>query len=272
MLADTHAHLDFTDDVGGWIERAKNNGVNKIICVGTSVDASKKCVEIAEKYSSDELSIFATCGIHPEDGRSDIKKIGSLLHCFETLKEIAQSSKKVVAIGETGLNYYLETKGQRLETSENERKFQRKLFEVQVGLAAELKLPLIVHCRNGWDEIFDLLSSNSQKLKAGGLFHSWTGHWEAAQKALDLGFYISFSGIVTFKNAPAVREVAAKVPLERMLLETDSPFLAPHPLRGSKNEPKNVKIIAEFIARLRDLPIDRLADVTSRNAGRLFGI
>lgn len=269
-LVDTHAHLDFTDDVEGWCQRAKEAGVNKIICVGTSVEASRKCVEIAEKFSDAQLQIYATVGIHAQEGKGDINKFG--FHYINIMKKIVESSRKVVAIGESGLDYFLENKDKRIRTSEEDKKFQEELFEAQIGLAVELGLPILIHCRNAWEETFSLLSTDYRLPTPPGLFHSWTGDWGAAKKALDLGFYISFSGIVTFKNAPTVQEVARKMPLERMLLETDSPFLSPHPLRGSPNEPKNVRIVAEFIAQLRNLPVERIAEITSRNAGRLFEI
>jgi TatD DNase family protein len=267
MLIDTHAHLDFSDDLDGWLAGAKSEGVTKIICVGTSVDASGKCAEIAQEYSSKDLQIYATCGIHAQDGKDDIKNSGSLYQCINTLKQIASDSNKVVAIGECGLD--VKVISEKLKVISE----QRELFEGQIKLAEELKLPLIIHCRNAFDETFDLLSVvNGQLSNVCGLFHSWTGNWEAAQTALNLGFYISFSGIVTFKNAPDVQEVAKKIPLDRVLIETDSPFLSPEPLRGKQNEPKNVRIVAEFIARLRNLPVDQIASVTSNNAGRLFGI
>ncbi|MCR4324656.1 MAG: TatD family hydrolase [Candidatus Curtissbacteria bacterium] len=328
-LIDTHAHLDLpagrqVSDLDGWLSRAKEAGVGKIICVGTSIDASKKCIEIAEKHSDEDLEIFASCGIHPEDGKDDIKKYGhssvilrseatpesdsgqalrlrsgpikgreftesarmtdSLAGCMAELKKVAQSSKKVVAIGECGLDYRLTTDNEQLTTDE-EKEFQRKLFKDQIKLAADLNLPLIIHCRNGWDEIFDLLTINDRQSPAvlanaaglqqstlKGVFHSWTGDWTAAEKALGLGFYISFSGILTFRNAPLIQEVARKVPLERAVVETDSPFLSPEPLRGKKNEPKNVRITIEFLAELRNTSLEEIADVTARNAEKLFGL
>lgn len=142
-------------------------------------------------------------------------------------------------------------------------------------------MPLVVHCRNGWDEIFDLIaeklgSTSLQRVQRGetlsGVFHSWTGNWGAAKKALDLGFYISFSGIVTFKNASDIQEAAKKAPLDRIILETDSPFLTPGPLRTEKNEPRNVKIIAQLLASLRNQPFDEVAKITAQNVKRLFGI
>ena len=272
MLVDTHAHLDFTNDQEGWCQRAKEVEVNKIICVGTSVEASRKCVEISEKYSSDDLQIYATVGIHAQDGKSDVGKFGSLEKCTLQLKQTALSSEKVIGVGECGFDVKFTTDRKQL-TTDKEIEFQKGLFEAQIKLANELELPLIVHCRNAWDSTFEILSNVSGQLSnVPGVFHSWTGDWEAAKRVLEMGFYISFSGIVTFKNAPKVQEVAKKMPIDRMLLETDSPFLTPHPLRGSKNEPKNVKITASFIAQLRNVPVDQLASVTSKNVGRLFGI
>ena len=288
MLVDTHCHLDFTEDPQEWIDNAIKNDVRTLICVGTSIVASKKCVDIAEKYSTPDIAIYASVGLHPQEGQSDVKRLG-LYQCINTLKQITSSSNKIVAVGECGLDYYPEsdpsstrstsfdrTQDKSLRaseskqvTSEEEKDKQRKLFVEQIKLAKELDLPLLVHCRNGWDEIFDLLSTVNRE-PITGLFHSWTGDWQAAKKALDLGFYISFSGILTFKNAPQVHEVAKKVPLDRVLLETDSPFLSPEPLRGKTNSPKNVKIVAEFLAKLRGQSPDRIGEVTTNNASKLF--
>ncbi len=277
MLVDSHAHLEVIDDLEGTLDRAKDAGVSKILAIGASIETSKRAVEISDKLSTDDLAIYAAVGIHPKDGRADVEKFG-LLRCFETLKQIAGSSNRVVAIGECGLDYYLGSRGpsmglrasQGLETSEKERSFQRELFEGQIKLAADLGLPLIIHCRNAWDDVFKLLTINHKLLPNRGVFHSWTGDWEAAQKALGLGFYISFSGIVTFKNAREIQEVAKKAPLERILIETDSPYLSPEPFRGRKNEPKNVKITAQFLAKIRGLPFAKIADVTTGNAEKLF--
>ncbi|MDP2632636.1 MAG: TatD family hydrolase [Candidatus Curtissbacteria bacterium] len=310
-FVDTHTHLDFANDPVVWIERAKEAGVNKIICVGTSVEASRKSVEIAEKYSTSkdsgqarmtekkEMQIYATVGIHAQDGKGDVEKFGGLDKCIDELRKIldqAENDKLIVGIGECGFDIHLVASDQRPVTNDEERGFQKELFEVQIKLAAELRLPLVVHCRNAWEETFQLLTAYSRQLTANGVFHSWTGDWEAAKRAIDLGFYISFSGIVTFKNAVDIQDVARRMPLDKMLLETDSPFLTPEPIRSGRppkltsrlsstirtrleernrrvfrqNEPKNVKIIAQFIARLRNLPVSQVASVTSVNAGRLF--
>ena len=293
MLIDSHTHLDSVEDLRIVLTRAKSEGIEKIVTVGTSIEASKKSVEISEKYSSNVVKIYATCGIYPQDGEKEIKNLG-LYQCINSLIQITKTSDRVIGIGETGLDYRLTTNpstshstlrdgssdsdskssGQlRQLTTDKEKAFQKELFRAQIKLAAQLKLPLVIHCRNAFDETFDLLSVvKCQLSNVTGVFHSWTGDWNAAKKALDLGFYISFSGIVTFKNAKDIQEVAQKVPLNRMLLETDSPYLSPQPYRGKPNEPKNVKIVAQFIADLRGQPFDKIAEVTSRNAERLFGI
>jgi len=290
MLTDSHAHLDFLTE-GRTIKEvlfdAQEAGINKIICIGTSIEASKKSIEISEKYSGDDLQIYATCGIHPQDGKSEVEKLG-LIHCFKTLKQAAQSSKKVVALGECGLDYYTDPTGERPATTEEEKGFQRELFKKQIKLAADLNLPLVVHCRNAWDEVFEILEREqgptlpetppfdktqdrqSRSFNLRGVFHSWTGNVETMKKALEIGFYISFSGIVTFKNAQDIQESAKIVPLDRILIETDSPFLAPEPLRGKQNEPKNVRIIAAFLASLRNEKIEAIEKAVSENFSALF--
>ena len=281
MLVDSHTHLEAIEGLEGVIERAKEAGVGKIVTIGTSIESSKKAIEIADSTSSVRLrselrgakenfpEIYATVGLHPKDANKEIERFG-LLSCFKTGKQLAQSSNKVVAIGECGLDYYLGFRGQGSGTSDEEKKIQKELFVEQIKLADELKLPLVIHCRNGWEEIFDLIDKRGRTSL--GVFHSWTGDWEAAKKALALGFYISFSGIVTFSNAADIQGVATKMPIEKMLLETDSPYLAPEPFRGSTNEPKNVKIVAQFIAGVRNQTVDEISSKTSANARKLFNI
>src|SRR3989344_8013938 len=165
MLVDSHAHLEAIDDLERVIERAK-----------------KKAIEIAEKFSSNDLKIYATVGLHPKDANKEIERF-SLLSCFKTGKQLAQSSNKVVAIGECGLDYYLGFRGQGLGTSDEEKKIQKELFVEQIKLADELKLPLVIHCRNAWDEIFNLITTtiSNRGLTPKGVFHSWTGNWNAAK-------------------------------------------------------------------------------------------
>ena len=272
MLTDTHAHLELFEDLEEVLARAKEAGVSKIITIGTSLATSKTAISIAEKYSNNGMEIYATCGIHPNDGAEEVENLG-LVRVMKNLREIAKSSNRVVGIGECGLDYHFkqETGNKKLETSAEEKKFQRELFSTQIKLAINLDLPLVVHCRNGWDEIFELLTINHKQLTAlRGVFHSWTGDLDAMKKAMNLGFYVSFSGIVTFTNAKNIQCAAKKIQTDRILVETDSPFLAPGPLRGSQNEPKNVRIIGQFLAEHLNLPIGKIEKFTTNNADNLF--
>ncbi len=267
MLVDSHAHLELFEDLEEVLARAKEAGVSKIVTIGTSLETSKRAIQIAENFTTTELEIYATCGIHPNDGAEEVNNLG-LIDVMKKLKEISKSSKKVVGIGECGLDYFFE--GSR-KTSDSEKEFQRKLFGEQIKLAANVGLPLVVHCRNAWEEIFELLTINHKKLtNLRGVFHSFTGGVNDAKKAVDLGFHVSFSGIVTFKNAPDIQEAALKTPLDRILIETDSPFLTPEPLRGSQNEPKNVRIMGQFLAKHLNLSIGKIEALTTTNANSLF--
>lgn len=268
MLVDTHAHLELFEDLDDVLGRAKEVGVTKIITIGTTLETSRKAIQIAEKFSVSELEIYATCGIHPNDGAEEVENLG-LGDVMKELQKIATSSKKVVGLGECGLDYFLDSSGQRPVTSDKEKDFQRKLFNKQIKLAIDLDLPLVVHSRNAWDEIFDYMK---QGRPLRGVFHSWTGNLDAMKKAIDLGFYISFSGIVTFANAADIKEFAKKAPIEKILVETDSPFLSPEPIRGMKNEPKNVRITADFISSLRGSSLLEISDATTRSACEVFGI
>lgn len=279
-LIDSHAHLELFEDLDEVLENAKAAGVFKIVTIGTSLATSKMAIKIAEKYSHEGLEIFATCGIHPNDGAEEVENLG-IGEVTKKLKEIVKSSKKVVGIGECGLDYHFKqetgdkkpfgrTQG-KLETSEKEKKFQRELFSAQIKLAADFDLPLVVHCRNGWDEIFELLTINHKQLtNLRGVFHSFTGGIAEINKAIDLGFYVSFSGIVTFTNAKNIAEAAKQIRTDRILIETDSPFLTPEPVRGSQNEPKNVTIIGRFLAEHLNLPLGRMEKITTDNAKELF--
>ncbi len=262
QFIDAHAHLEILNDLKIVLLRAKETGVAKIVTCGSSLEWSRKCVELAED-GNNLVEIFACCGIHPQDGKTEVGRLGS--GYIEHLKTLIESSDRVVAIGECGLDY--------LDgTGSEERAFQKELFRSQVELAQEQKLPLVVHCRNAWVDIFDPLTMNHSQLTTRGMFHSWTGSLADAKRAVALGFYISFSGIVTFRNAGEIVDVAKWVPSDRMLVETDTPFLSPIPLRGKPNEPKNVKITAQFIANLRSESIEKIAETTTRNAKKLFGI
>lgn len=277
-LVDCHAHLETLEDIKIILLRAKEAGISKIITCGSSCKWSTKCVKIAENDSGNLVQIFACVGVHPHDGKDEILKLGDL---YLTQLRNLSTSKKVVAIGECGMDFYEEgekrpadTKvlaGKQL-TTDKDVEFQKKLFLQQIELACELKKPLVIHCRNAWDQILSILEQNKSKLTKGGMFHSWTGTLEDAKRAIKLGFYISISGIVTFKNAGEIVDVAKWVPIDRLLLETDSPFLSPVPVRGKTNEPKNVRITAQFVAKLRGVSFEEISEATTRNAEKLFGI
>ncbi len=271
MLVDTHAHLEVLENLPLVLENAKRAGVSKIITIGTSIASSKRAIDLAEKFSDSDLGIFATVGIHPFDGKDDVDTLG-VEKAVGTLAELASTSKRVVGVGESGLDYYTSDNDKRPTTTDDERNLQRKLFGTQAKLADELNLPLIVHCRNGWDEIFEILTRGTWNLTCGGVFHSFVGSVQDLQAAAALGFYVSFSGIVTFSNAQNIQGAARTADISKMLLETDSPYLTPEPFRGQKNEPCNVKIIADFLANLKGLQFGDLYDKTSKNAEKLFNL
>ncbi len=254
MLTDSHAHLDmkvFDEDREKVIQDAMANGVSRIITVGIDLDSSTKALDLAKRYPS----VFATVGCHPHDADQ----------CSgEALKRMADltSDPKIVAWGEIGLDFYRE-----YSSSEN----QVRIFKQQLGMAEDLGLPVIIHDRDAHEQIFAILKKMGQREKP-GVIHCFSGNRELADAFLALGFYISIPGTVTYKKASVVKEVAASIPLERMLVETDAPFLAPTPSRGKRNEPAFVVHTAREIARLRNMPFEEVAIQTSTNARDLFGL
>ncbi|OGQ83001.1 MAG: hydrolase TatD [Deltaproteobacteria bacterium RIFCSPLOWO2_12_FULL_60_19] len=256
FLVDSHAHIqgeEFSDDIDGVIQRAKQAGVEKIVVVGGAGDLASNQRAVALARSHDGL--FATVGMHPHDAKAVSEEE------LAQLRELAKDSK-VVAIGETGLDFYY---------NHSPREIQMKIFRRFIGMARATELPLIVHDRDAHREIAELLLAEGER-KLRGVIHCFTGDYQAAKAFLDLGFYISFSGIVTFKNAAPLREVAQKLPLDRIFVETDSPYLAPVPHRGKRNEPAFVRLVAETIASVREMPLEDLIHATSQNAHALFGI
>lgn len=256
MLIDSHAHIqgkEYAGEVEAVIARSREAGVEKIIAVGGAGDMSSntEAIALASSYSD----IYATVGMHPHDA----KDVGDME--VGKLKELTARSK-VVAVGETGLDYYY---------SHSPHDVQRRVFTQFIHMASETGLPLVVHERDAAEDVAELLrSEGAGKLR--GVIHCFTGNYEAARAYLDLGFYLSFTGIITFKNAEPLRDVARRVPLERMLVETDSPYLTPVPHRGKRNEPAFVRFVAETIARLKEVPLEMVAKVTSDNVHALFGI
>jgi TatD DNase family protein len=251
MLVDSHCHLDFPDlaeKVDEALALMRENGVSHALCVSVTLQEFPQVRALAERYPN----LYASVGVHPDYDNVPLV----------TEKELVALADhpKVIAIGETGLDHYRIKGG---------AEWQRERFRTHIRAARSSGKPLIVHMRDAAEETLRIMREERAP-EVGGVMHCYTGTWDVAQAAMDLGFLISFSGIVTFKNAGALREVAKKVPLERMLIETDSPFLAPVPYRGKTNEPGLVKYVAEEIARLREVPFDAVAAATRSNFFRLF--
>ena len=250
-LVDSHCHLDFPElaaDLPGILARMAEAGVGWALCAGVTLERLPAVMDIAHANPN----VFAAVGVHPdtEEGAEPDEA---------TLVALA-ADPKVVAIGETGLDYY------RLE---GDLEWQRRRFRTHIVAARATRKPLIIHTRAAASDTLRLLrEENAQEV--GGVFHCFTEDMDTARQALDLGFMISFSGIVTFKNAAALKEVAVAVPLERMLVETDSPYLAPVPHRGKTNEPSFVRHVAVEIARLKGLSLEAVAEATTGNFFRLF--
>ena len=254
MLIDSHAHLDdrrFDDDRESLIKNFKNNNIELVINIGADLKTSQASVELAKKYES----IYAAVGVHPHSA----KEVNTMV--MEQLKELAEN-EKVIAIGEIGLDYYYDN---------SPRDVQRKWFIEQLKLAKELDLPVIIHTRDAAGETFEILKNN-QNGNVRGVLHSYSGSVEMALDYVKMGFYISIGGPVTFKNARIVREVAEAVPLDKLLIETDCPYLTPEPYRGKRNEPVYVKYTAEKIAEIKKISYDELVKATNANTKRLFKI
>lgn len=254
MFIDTHTHLfypNFEGEVDNVIERAVQSGVEYMIVPGTDLATSLQAIELAQKYDI----IYASIGVHPHDSKDWNDSL------IEKLEELAKN-KKVVAIGEIGLDYYYDF---------SPREIQIKAFESQIQLALKLNLPIIVHNREANDDIMNI----ARKYKNSGLraqYHCFAGSIADARELVEMHHYISFPGIVTFKNAENVRNVLSRVAIENLLLETDSPFMTPVPHRGERNEPAYIKLIAEKIAEVHHLTLHDVGKATSYNAYKLFGI
>lgn len=261
MLADTHCHLDFSsfdEDRDQVLARSREAGVDRILNPGVDLDSSRAAVDLAESRSQ----VYAAVGVHPNEANSWGED--ALLH----LRQLARSPR-VVAIGEIGLDYYRDRAP---------RELQRRAFQEQLALATELELPVIVHNRQATVDILNILSAWQAGLVAAGaplaakpgVLHSFSGDLEAALQAIDLNFFIGITGPVTFRNAPDLQNVVAELSLDHLLVETDAPFLAPHPYRGKRNEPAYVRLVADKIAELHAESFETVSQSTSTNAERLF--
>lgn len=254
MLFDSHAHYDdekFQDDRDEVLSKANKDGISYILNAATDIDTSLMSIEFAEKFDF----VYASVGVHPHSA--------SILDdsTFEKISELA-GKPKVVAIGEIGLDYYYDY---------SPKDVQKYWFKRQLDLAVELSMPAIIHDRDAHEDIINIIRE-SQISQVGGVMHCFSGSVEMAKILLDMGFYLSFGGPVTFKNARKAIEVLQYVPMDRMLIETDSPYLSPEPLRGKRNDSRNVRLVAEKIAEIKGLDFEVVASVTLNNARRLFGI
>jgi TatD DNase family protein len=255
MLIDSHCHLDRLDlgkydgDLAAALQHARDNGVERLLCVSIDLETYPSMVRLVEPFPQVAVSV----GVHPthQGGREP---------SVDDLADRA-AHPRVVAIGETGLDYYY---------GQGDLDWQRQRFRTHIRAARACAKPLIIHTRDAREDTLAIMAEEGAD-GAGGVMHCFTEDWAMAQQAMALNFYISFSGIVTFRNATRLKEVARRVPLERMLVETDSPYLAPVPHRGKPNEPAWVRHVAEYIAELRGMALQELAAATSENYFRLFG-
>jgi len=251
---DSHAHLDdrkFDADRHEMLMRAEQKGVSNIINVGYDIPSSRRSVALAEKYDF----IYAAVGIHPHDASEAGENSLEAIRCLA-------ASPKVVAVGEMGLDYYRDL---------SPRDVQEQVFRQQIRLAANLRKPIIVHDREAHGDVMKILKEERAS-DAGGVLHCFSGSMEMARECLKMEFYISIAGPVTFHNANKLRQIAAEVPLDRLLIETDAPYLSPEPHRGKRNESAYVVFVGERIAELRGIPVKELAAATTANTKRLFRI
>ncbi len=282
MLIETHAHLDYPDfanDFDDVLRRATDADVTRILTIGTTIESSRRAVDLADKYPN----IFAVIGVHPtyaEQAGEDV---------MTPLRELAKSPH-VVAIGETGLDYHrlpsIQARKQKpaevihalgsetdadIDANIHDGAYKSKqasLFQQQLDLAVELGLNVVIHQRDAWDDTLDLMQPYAGKVR--GVFHCFGGTLEQANEVLDLDHLVSFTGIVTFKNGANVREVAARIPLDKFMVETDCPYLAPVPFRGKRCEPAHTRLVAESIAAARGISLEELARATSATAEEFF--
>lgn len=256
---DTHSHYNdekFDTDRNKIIEDTYQNGITKFTCCGYNIESSQKAFLLAKQYEY----IYAICGISPQEAPKQIEEIPSMVKQIEQILK-TDEKKKVVAVGEIGLDYYWGKENQEI---------QKKLWKEQIQLANQFKLPIVIHTR---DAIMDTLQIlKQQEVTQKGIIHCCSFNRELVKEALKLGYYISFAGTITFKNAKNAEEIVNMVPLEKLLIETDSPYLAPEPKRGTRNNSMNVKYIAEKIAVFRKMQLEEIASITYENAKRIFQI
>lgn len=260
MLIDTHAHLNFKDyerDLNKVIKRAVAAGVGKIICVSSNIADSERAIEIAKKFPG---IVFAAVGIHPQ--QTDPGNTTTLNNQIVRLENLAKQ-KEVIAIGECGLDYSPAPPGEKDRT----KKEQFFLFEKQIKLTQNLSLPLLIHSREAFTDTLEILSKYQNST---GVFHCYSGGKKGIEKVCQLGFSLGIAGNLTYDEG--LQNVSRQIPLEKIVLETDCPFLSPKPIRGKRNEPANTKITARLLAKIKDLSFEKISRVTIQNAKRIFKI
>ena len=244
--ADSHCHVQYEGVGIEAVDEARAEGVERVITIGTGAEESRKAIDVAHRCDD----VWATVGVHPHDATEGVEGIIPLL-----------GERKVVAVGECGLDYHYD---------HSPRDVQRRVFADQIALALERNLALVVHTREAWDDTFDILESEA--IPRCVVLHCFTGGPDEARRGLDLDAYLSFSGIVTFKGADDVRAAAAMCPLDRLLVETDAPFLAPVPHRGQPNKPAWVKVVGEAMAAVTNVSVEQVEGATWANTARVFGL
>ena len=254
---DSHAHYDdekFNEDRKEIIEKIYKNGVTKCINIGCDIQTSKNSIDLANEYDF----IYATCAIHPSEIPQSEEELWKMK---EQIKKLAKINNKVIAIGEIGLDYYW---------NKDNKDLQKKAFIYQIKLANELKLPISIHTRDAIDDTIEIIRNN--KVNLGGVLHCCPFNRELVKQGLNFGYYIAFGGTATFKNSKNADEIIKMVPLDKILIETDSPYLCPEPLRGKRNDSSNLKYVVSKISQVKEISEDEVAKITYDNACKLFNI
>lgn len=257
MIIDSHCHLNIMPEelsnIDALIANARELGVERMMCIAIGPDKWQEVLAIADQYEE----VYAAIGIHPCEPKEVVATDEQILQ--------AASHPKVLAIGEIGLDYF------HFDVEKEDMRWQHERFRQQIRIAKQLKKPIVIHTRNSTPDCLQILKEEGAEA-VGGIMHCFVEDMDTAKAAMDLNFYISFSGIVTFKNAKELKEVAKNIPLERILVETDSPYLAPMPYRGKTNQPAYTRYVVEEIARLRDTSVNAISEATTENFKRLFKV
>lgn len=254
---DSHAHLDdekFNEDREELIEKIKQEGIGKLVSAGYNIESSKKSIELSKRYEF----IYSTCGVSPNDIPQTEEELWKML---DEINKIGKQNKKIIAIGEIGLDYYW---------NKENKEMQKNAFIEQIKIANKLELPIQIHTREAVMDTLEILKQNPVLKK--GIFHCCPLNRELVKEGLKLGYYISFAGPITFKNSKNANEIIKMVPNDKMLIETDSPYLSPEPLRGKRNDSRNIKYIAQKVAEVKELKLEEVAQITYQNAKRIFSM